>query len=182
MAGGEWGACGGYHAMRHVRVTSRGRSREHRVLPITCPVTRSPFHPSLSDLSDSVSLSLSLSLFLLTAVTSSAVGFSFLESRRGYSTPFEHVYARIYELALARTDYVPTYLFHSFYFSRLFRDDTAIVSWFWTSDCIFFCDLFFDVGSLSNQAKANCYVDRKMTLSKLTMFFSRTFLKNSELK
>ena len=61
MAGGEWGACGGYHAMRHVRVTSRGRSREHRVLPITCPVTRSPFHPSLSDLSDSVSLSLSLS-------------------------------------------------------------------------------------------------------------------------
>lgn len=33
--------------MRHVRVTSRGRSREHRVLPVTCPVTRSPFHSSL---------------------------------------------------------------------------------------------------------------------------------------
>lgn len=27
--------------MRHVRVTSRGRSREHRVLLVTCPVTRS---------------------------------------------------------------------------------------------------------------------------------------------
>lgn len=35
-----------YHAMRHVRVTSRGRSREHRVLSVTCPVTRSPLpHP-----------------------------------------------------------------------------------------------------------------------------------------
>lgn len=41
-----------YHAMRHVRVTSRGRSREHRVLPVTCPVTRSPFSipPSLLSL------------------------------------------------------------------------------------------------------------------------------------
>lgn len=48
-AGLEWEACsGGYHAMRHVRVTSRGRSREHRVLPITCPVTRSLLHPYLS--------------------------------------------------------------------------------------------------------------------------------------
>lgn len=28
-----------------MRVTSRGRSREHRVLPVTCPVTRS-LHPS----------------------------------------------------------------------------------------------------------------------------------------
>lgn len=42
----EWGVSrGGYHAMRHVRVTSRGRSREHRVLSVTCPVTRSPLHP-----------------------------------------------------------------------------------------------------------------------------------------
>lgn len=31
----------GYHAMWHVRVTSRGRSREHRVLPVTCSVTPS---------------------------------------------------------------------------------------------------------------------------------------------
>lgn len=56
----RWGACGGYHAMRHVCVTSRGRSREHRVLPVTCPVTRSPLHSSLF----SPSLYRSVSLFL----------------------------------------------------------------------------------------------------------------------
>lgn len=44
--GARVGSVRRFHAMRHVRVTSRGRSREHRVLPVTCPVTRSTLHLS----------------------------------------------------------------------------------------------------------------------------------------
>lgn len=133
----------GYHAMRHVRVTSRGRSREHRVLSITCPVTRSPLHPpSLSSHSVTVSLSLSAA-----TPRRPLVLLSFLIA----TTPFERVCARTHELARshARTDYAPNaYLFLPF---PSFLPDVIILKMTFC-DCLLISHAFYDDPSTSKTA------------------------------